>query len=124
VRAHLNDVMTNLGEKETPLPSRGLFGLGWGFFSIWRSSTLTLSGHAAKVLAVAFSPDGKHLDTAGRGRKMRVYALETEELNVWAKKRMTWGWKVEECTQHLHQPGCPSCLDSPPAELPYRNQTF
>jgi WD40 repeat protein len=57
--------------------------------------------------ALAFSPDGSELITAGRDGLMRAYLLDTAELLSFAQTRLTRWWTEAECRQYLHVTNCP-----------------
>ena len=69
---------------------------------------LTLSGHAAAVYRVAWSPDGRRLATASRDGTSRVYIVDLNDLVDLARSKVTRGLTAEECQKFLHQDHCPN----------------
>ncbi len=69
---------------------------------------LTLSGHAAAVYRVAWSPDGHRLATASRDGTSRVYIVDLDDLVALARSKVTRGLSAEECQKFLHQDSCPN----------------
>jgi len=69
---------------------------------------LTLSGHAAAVYRVAWSPEGHRLATASRDGTSRVYIVDLDDLVALARSKVTRGLSAEECQKFLHQDSCPN----------------
>ena len=69
---------------------------------------LDLPRNAGTVLSVAFSPDGKRLAIAGNDWKVRIYALDPEDLLTLARSRLTRGLTEEECRSYLRKGNCAS----------------
>lgn len=67
---------------------------------------LTLTGYSGAVYAVAFSPDGTRLATAGRDPIVRIYAVRIDDLLARARARLTRGLTADECQQFLHAATC------------------
>jgi hypothetical protein len=62
--------------------------------------------------AVAFSPDGSRLATAGLEPVIRVWALELDDLIDIAEAGLTRELTDEECREYLHEP-CPRPIEPP-----------
>jgi WD40 repeat protein len=60
-----------------------------------------------RVLAVAFSQDGKRLATASRDGTVQVYALDPRELLNLARSRVTRDFTSEECQRYFQSATCP-----------------
>jgi WD40 repeat protein len=56
---------------------------------------LTLSGHAAAVYRVAWSPDGHRLATASRDGTSRLYLVDLDDLVDLARSKVTRGLTAE-----------------------------
>jgi WD40 repeat protein len=82
-----------------------------GFAKVWDAQTgeelMTLYGNTSKVFGVSFSPDGKHVATAGGDGTARIYTLDTEELTNLARSRVTRALSTEECRRYFHLEQCP-----------------
>ena len=50
---------------------------------------MTLTGHDAGVLSVAYSPDGQRIATAGADGIVQIYTTDMDELLEIAKSRVT-----------------------------------
>jgi len=68
---------------------------------------LDLSGQAATITDLEFSPDGTRLYTAGADGAIRPYILDVDELLELAKSLATRSLTNEECRQYLHVEACP-----------------
>ncbi|HSS94728.1 MAG TPA: hypothetical protein VLR46_12190 [Candidatus Dormibacteraeota bacterium] len=71
------------------------------------TNTLRLPGHSGTVGQVAFSPDGKRLASTGGDGKIRIWALDLDDLIALARHRLTRSLTTAECLQYLHQTACP-----------------
>ena len=67
-----------------------------------REVVLTFQDHADVVSALAWSPDGKRLATAGVDRTVRQYAVDIELLLKVARSRITRNLTPDECRKFLH----------------------
>lgn len=78
---------------------------------VWKAGTdqilLTLSGHTDSVSGIAFSPDGRRLNTSSADRTVRVYASSIEDLMTLARTRVSRGLTQAECRKYLVTP-CPA----------------
>jgi len=70
---------------------------------------LTIPGSSGAVTGVAFSPSdgGAHLVVSSRDGSARVFLLNTDELLVLARSRVTRSLTVAECKKYLHLEQCP-----------------
>ena len=82
-----------------------------GFAKVWDVQTgqelMTLYGNTSNVFGVSFSPDGKHVATAGGDGTARIYTLDTDELAKLARSRVTRALTTEECRRYFHLEQCP-----------------
>ena len=67
-----------------------------------------LRGHTSSIKNLAFSPDGSRLASISDEGKIRVWALDLDDLIGIAEREVTRTFTDEECRQYLHLDGCPS----------------
>ena len=60
-----------------------------------------------EAYGVAFSPDGRYILFVGRNDDIGVQALAVEDLVAQARRRLTRGWRPEECKKYLGMEDCP-----------------
>ena len=82
-----------------------------GTAKIWDIATdnilLSLPVEGGRAMAVAFSPDRKHL-AVGAEAGIQIFILPVEDLVTLAKSRVTRSLTAEECQKYLHVKVCPA----------------
>jgi WD40 repeat protein len=68
---------------------------------------LTLTDRNSPLSGVDFSPDGRHVVSAGSDGTINVYVVEVEELMNLARSRLSRDFTRDECQRFLHLPACP-----------------
>ena len=71
------------------------------------SEQLSILTHQSLPLeGVDFSPDGRHVVTAGDDGMVRVFIVSVEDLMELARSRLSRDFTRAECRQYLHLPSC------------------
>jgi len=68
----------------------------------------TLGGDGARVISIAFSPDGRRLATGDSAGFMRMFALQVPDLLDIARGRVTRPLTSEECQRYFQSYTCPA----------------
>lgn len=66
------------------------------------------TGHERGAVDLSFSPDGRHLATAGADGTVRLFAMGIDDLLDLARERLTRTFTETECQEFLHVPACPT----------------
>lgn len=61
-----------------------------------------------EAYGVTFSPDSRYILSVGRNDDISVQALAVEDLVAQARRRLTRGWRPEECMKYLGMKDCPA----------------
>jgi WD40 repeat protein len=93
-----------------PEGNRLATGSGGGIITLWDAESglplLSLGGQTDPVGALACSPDGHYLATAGFDGTMRVFVVDADRLLALARSRLTRAFTLEECQKYLHMEQC------------------
>ncbi len=81
---------------------------GMGIWDAQTGEPIETLPHPGTTLAAVYSPDGKHLATAGGDGFGRLFFLDMDELIAMAKARLTRTLTTEECQKYLHLAQCPA----------------
>jgi WD40 repeat protein len=65
-----------------------------------------LTDQSLPLGGIDFSPDGRHVVTAGDDGMVRVFIVDVEDLMELARSRLSRGFTDEECQRYLHLPTC------------------
>ena len=68
---------------------------------------LSLRGHQAAVLSVAWAPEGQRLASTGLDGIVQVYAINPTALLRLARSRITRDLTTDECRLYLNTNSCP-----------------
>jgi WD40 repeat protein/DNA-binding SARP family transcriptional activator len=83
-----------------------------GTIRLWNATNwtteLVLRGHEGLVWQVRFSADGSRLVSVGPDGRVRVWAMNLDDLIEIARAKLTRALTDEECRQYLHLERCPA----------------